>query len=64
MTKIESPVLRRLGPVPFWRGEKRCLPELSRIYARAMDRAREELVHPKSATSNESPTRGSFSAPF
>lgn len=33
--KIESPVLRRLGPVPFWRGEKKCLAELARIYAKA-----------------------------
>ena len=50
MTKIESPVLRRLGPVPFWRGEKRCLPELSRIYDRAMDRARAELIRPQADT--------------
>ena len=65
MTKIESPVLRRLGPVPFWRGEKRCFPELSRIYARAMERAREELVHPKSERQNrEPPTRGGFPAPL
>lgn len=35
--KIESPVLRRLGPVPFWRGEKKCLTELNRIYAKAKE---------------------------
>ena len=33
--KIESPVLRRLGPVPFWRGTIKCLDELQRIYKRA-----------------------------
>lgn len=38
--KIESAVLRRLGPVPFWRGEKRCLDELQRIYSRASEAAR------------------------
>ena len=33
--KIETPMLRRLGPVPFWRGSSRCLDELERIYRRA-----------------------------
>lgn len=33
--KIESPVLKRLGPIPFWRGEKKCLDELNRIYKKA-----------------------------
>lgn len=33
--KIESPVLLRLGPVPFWRGTKKCLPELDLVYRRA-----------------------------
>ena len=40
--KIESPVLRRLGPVPFWRGEKKCLDELQRIYRKAAEAAREK----------------------
>ena len=39
--KIESAVLRRLGPVPFWRGEKKCLDELQRIYKKAADAARQ-----------------------
>lgn len=38
--KIETPLLRRLGPVPFWRGEKKCLDELESMYRRAMERAR------------------------
>ena len=37
--KIETPLLRRLGPVPFWRGEQRCLDELERIYRRAIAHA-------------------------
>lgn len=37
--KIESPVLRRLGPVPFWRGTKKCLPELDLVYRRAVESA-------------------------
>ena len=37
--KIESPVLRRLGPVPFWRGTKKCLPELDLVYRRATEAA-------------------------
>ena len=41
--KIETPILKRLGPVPFWRGEKKCLDELQRIYNRAADAAKESL---------------------
>ncbi len=29
-----APLLRRLGPVPFWRGDARCLDALGRIYKR------------------------------
>ena len=49
--KIETPILRRLGPVPFWRGTTRCLDEFQRIYTRAAIRAEETL---RGAT----PTRG------
>ena len=41
--KIETPILRRLGPVPFWRGTTKCLDELERIYRRAHDFAAEKL---------------------
>jgi len=41
--KIESAVLKRLGPVPFWRGEKKCLDELNRIYNKAKAYAEERL---------------------
>ena len=42
--KIESPVLRRLGPVPFWRGTKKCLPELDLVYRRATEAASRALA--------------------
>ncbi|MCR5414746.1 MAG: hypothetical protein K6F50_08520 [Kiritimatiellae bacterium] len=42
--KIETPLLRRLGPVPFWRGEKRCLDALEDIYRRAAEKARRALA--------------------
>ena len=41
--KIESPVLRRLGPVPFWRGTGKCLDELQRIYKKATEAAAARL---------------------
>jgi len=34
--KVETPILKRLGPVPFWRGEKKCLDELETIYRKAI----------------------------
>ena len=40
--KIETPLLRRLGPLPFWRGEKKCLPELDRLYKKARSFAVEQ----------------------
>ena len=45
--KIESAVLRRLGPVPFWRGTSKCLDELQRIYRKAAAAASERLVQTK-----------------
>lgn len=42
--KEEFAVLKRLGPVPFWRGENRCIPELETIYAKARDRAVRRLA--------------------
>lgn len=41
--KIETPILRRLGPVPFWRGETKCLDELERVYRRARTSAAERI---------------------
>ena len=53
--KIETPILRRLGPVPFWRGEQKCLDELERIYRRAAAHA-EAVLHPP-RSSAPSPTQ-------
>ena len=38
--RSDPPVLRRLGPVPFWRGEQKRLTALEPIYRRAMENAR------------------------
>ena len=37
--KIETPILKRLGPVPFWRGERKCLDSLEVMYRKAIERA-------------------------
>ena len=42
--KIETPILKRLGPVPFWRGERKCLDELEAVYRRAIEDARRNMV--------------------
>lgn len=42
--KIETPVLRRLGPVPFWRGGDKCLPALDAIYRVAAEKSRRVLA--------------------
>lgn len=39
--KTDIPILKRLGPVPFWRGQVKCLDELARIYRKAMAAANE-----------------------
>lgn len=41
--KIESNVLKRLGPVPFWRGEQKCLDALEIIYRKAAEKAGKAL---------------------
>lgn len=43
MARSEAPILRRLGPIPFWRGERRCLDQLGEIYRKAMESAQREL---------------------
>ena len=42
--KKESAVLKRLGPVPFWRGERKCLDALGEMYSRAMESASRRLA--------------------
>jgi hypothetical protein len=41
--KIETPLLRRLGAVPFWRGSVKCLDELESVYRRAAAAAEARL---------------------
>ena len=41
--KIETPILRRMGPVPFWRGSGKCLDEFERIYKKAIEAAKARL---------------------
>lgn len=36
-------VLKRLGPVPFWRGTGKCLDELAKIYRKAGEACRVRL---------------------
>lgn len=50
--KIESPVLRRLGPVPYWRGTGKCLDELQKIYKKAMEAAADRLLGTHDPNSN------------
>jgi uncharacterized Zn finger protein len=42
--KIETPVLKRLGPVPMWRGEQKCLDTLETVYRKAREAARRRLA--------------------
>ena len=51
--KNDPAVLKRLGPVPFWRGERKCLDLLSEMYRRAMKRAQTRLAAEKSSPSPE-----------
>lgn len=36
---IKTAILKRLGPIPFWRGEKKCQEELEKIYKNAAEKA-------------------------
>lgn len=41
--KTEAPVVKRLGPVPFWRGERRVCEQLEEIYRKAIEKANSAL---------------------
>lgn len=41
--KIENSTVRRLGPVPFWRGERRVQEQLEEIYRKAVEKAKSAL---------------------
>ena len=34
ISNLQSSILKRLGPIPFWRGTMRCVDSLARIYGR------------------------------
>lgn len=48
--KADVPILKRLGPVPYWRGQDRCLDTLRTIYGKAMEDARRKLAADKQTT--------------
>lgn len=62
--KIETPILKRLGPVPFWRGRDRCLDTLEAVYRRAAEKARHVLAgaEPGQETGTASKTAGELRA--
>ena len=41
--KIEVRTVRRLGPVPRWRGERRVQDQLEEIYRKAVEKANSAL---------------------
>ena len=41
--KTENAIVKRLGPVPFWRGEKRVREQLEEIYRKAAEKAKSAL---------------------
>ncbi|MBO7483420.1 MAG: hypothetical protein J6U17_06020 [Kiritimatiellae bacterium] len=53
MAKNEPAMLRRLGPVPFWRGERKCLDSLRDMYERAAEYARRRLNSLREVPSRE-----------
>jgi hypothetical protein len=55
--KVETPILKRLGPVPFWRGERKCLDSLESAYRRAMESARAALYGGASISSKAGRSR-------
>lgn len=56
--KIETPVLKRLGPVPFWRGEKKCLDALEAMYRKAIEDARAVVPAEPRPSATGCPTGG------
>jgi len=41
--KLGSTAINRLGAIPFWRSEEKCLESLALLYERAADKARAAL---------------------
>jgi hypothetical protein len=41
--KDTFPILKRLGPIPFWRGQDKCMGELDKMYTRSSAKAKKIL---------------------
>ncbi|MBR4353859.1 MAG: hypothetical protein IKP97_00985 [Kiritimatiellae bacterium] len=41
--KIDLTVLHRLGPIPFWRGEKKFLDQMELLYKKAIEKSTKAL---------------------
>ncbi len=54
--KNDIPLLKRLGSVPFWRGQDRFLPSLEAMYRRAGERAAAALESSRRPGARKSPT--------
>ena len=53
--KIETPILKRLGPIPFWRSSEKCLDSLEVVYRRAALHAGKLLARNAAAAINTKP---------
>lgn len=51
--KIETPVLKRLGPIPFWRGLQKCLDELDVMYIKSARKAQNVRLAAEKAKEGE-----------
>ena len=60
MAKDDFPVLERLGPVPYWRGELKCMPELRVIYRKARDAALKRLAVDAAKDVNEAKVQSGY----
>ena len=55
--KIETPILKRLGPIQFWRGERKCLESLETMYRRGKTAAQAALSNDLHAATAAKPPR-------
>ena len=62
--KIETPLLKKLGPVPFWRGGEKCLDSLEMMYRRAAERANRVLQKTTPAGRGDSQSDSSMAMPI
>lgn len=58
MTKIETDLIQRLGPLPFWRGRQKCTDAFRRMYKTAGENAARILAKNGSEESNKDNKKG------